>query len=109
VSLDTTIDQAKELFADLGHVSHRKMFGGAGLYAEGVMFALVLSDEIMIKAKGAFAETLEAQGSTPFTYEGKGKPVQMSYWRLPETAFDDPDEALDLAQRALTSAHEAKA
>jgi len=108
VSLDTTIDQAKDLFADLGHVSHRKMFGGAGIYAEGVMFALVLADEIMVKAVGAFADDLKALGSTPFVYEAKGKPMEMSYWRLPETAFDDPEEALDFARRALSCAHEAK-
>ena len=108
MSLDSTIEQAKDLFTDIGPVSHRKMFGGAGIYAEGVMFALVLSDEIMLKATGKFIETLKARGSTPFVYEAKGKPMEMSYWRLPETAFDDPDEALDLAQRALTCAHEAK-
>lgn len=109
MSLDQTIERAKDLFAGLGAISHRKMFGGAGIYTEGVMFALVLSDEIMIKATGSFAEDLEALGSTPFVYEAKGKSSKMSYWRLPETAFDDPDEALDLGQRALTCAHEAKA
>jgi DNA transformation protein len=109
LSLDATIEQAKDLFAELGAVSHRKMFGGAGLYAEGVMFGLVLSDEIMLKATGDFADALKTRGSTPFVYEGKSKPVAMSYWRVPETAFDDPDEALDLAQRALGCAHEAKA
>ena len=109
MSLDHIIDQAKDLFAEIGAISHRKMFGGAGIYAEGVMFALVLADEIMIKATGSFAEDLEAQGSTPFVYEAKGKSSKMSYWRLPEMAFDGPDEALALAQRALTCAHEAKA
>ena len=109
MSLDQTIDQAKDLFAELGSVSHRKMFGGAGICAEGVMFALVLADEIMIKATGSLAEDLEAQGSTPFVYEAKGTASKMSYWRLPETAFDDPEEALNLAQRALLCAHEAKA
>ena len=109
MSLDQTIIQAKDLFADLGTISHRKMFGGAGIYAEGVMFALVLADEIMIKATGPFAEDLEARGSTPFVYEAKGKSSKMSYWRLPESAFDDPDEALTLAQRAVICAHEAKA
>jgi len=108
VSLDTTIEQAKDLFSDLGAISHRKMFGGAGIYAEGVMFALVLSDEIMIKATGAFVKDLEAEGSTPFIYEAKGMSSKMSYWRLPESAFDDPEEATEFARRALVCAHEAK-
>ena len=109
MSLDATIDQAKELFGGLGTVSHRKMFGGAGLYAEGIIFAVVIDDEIMVKATGAFRDELEAMGSTPFLFDMKGKPVAMSYWRLPETAFDDPDEALELAQRALACSREAKA
>ena len=108
MSLDQTIEQAKDLFAELGSVSHRKMFGGAGIYAEGVMFALVLADEIMIKATGSLADDLEAQGSTAFVYEAIGKSSKMSYWRLPETAFDDPEETLNLARRALLCAHEAK-
>ncbi len=108
MSLDQTIEQAKDLFADLGPLSHRKMFGGAGVYAEGIMFALILSDEIMIKATGEFAKDLDAEGSTPFVYEAKGKSSKMSYWRLPESALDDPDEALEFARRALACAHEAK-
>ncbi len=106
--LDSTIAQAKELFAELGPLRSRKMFGGAGLYAEEVMFSLIAFEEIFLKATGAFAEELEQMGSSPFVYEGKGKPVSMSYWRLPESALDDPDEATALARRALICAHEAK-
>jgi len=109
VSLDATIEQARDLLAGFRALSHRKMFGGAGLYAEGGMFALVISDEIFLKATGPFAEKLETLGSTPFIYDGKkGKPVQMSYWRVPESALDDPEEAIALAEEALACAHQAK-
>ncbi len=40
----------RELFADFGAVQIRRMFGGAGLYAEGVMFALVTGGLIYLKA-----------------------------------------------------------
>lgn len=100
-ALDATIDHARDLFQDLSPLSVRKMFGGAGLYYEGTIFALIAFEEIFFKASGAFADTLAAKGSTPFVYEGKGKPVTMSYWRLPESALDDPEEAVALARHAL--------
>ena len=100
-ALDATIAQARELFHDLGPVTVRKMFGGAGLYHEGTIFSLIAFEEIFLKASGDFAAELEAEGSSPFVYEGKGKPVTMSYWRLPESALDDPEEAVTWARRAL--------
>jgi len=100
-ALDATIDQARELLGDLGPITVRKMFGGAGLYLDGTIFCLIAEGEIFLKATGAFAEEMEALGSSPFVYDGKGKPVAMAYWRLPDSALDDPDEAVALARRAL--------
>lgn len=101
MSLDATIARARELFEGLPGLAHRKMFGGAGLYAEGRIFALIADGEIYLKAKGAFADDLAAEGSEPFVYDGRNRPVAMGYWRLPEGAHDAPDEALGLARRAL--------
>lgn len=109
MSLDAAIAQARELFDGLGNVSHRKMFGGAGLYCDGLIFALIVDEEIMLKATGGFAEELNAQGAHPFTYaRGKHKPTQMPYWSLPDSALDDPDEAVELARRALECFRAAK-
>lgn len=108
-ALDAAIDQAKELFAALGAVSHRKMFGGAGLYAEGAMFALIAYEEIYLKVDDALTEALAAEGSAPFVYEGKGESTTMSYWRLPEAALDDADAAVAWARRSLEVALAAKA
>ncbi len=102
-ALDATIEQARELFHDLGPITIRKMFGGAGLYHEGTIFCLIAFEEIFLKAKGDFAAELEAEGSAPFVYEGKDKPVTMSYRQLPDSALDDPDEAVSWARRALAA------
>src|SRR3546814_15901309 len=72
------VDFAQELFAPLGGVSIRRMFGGAGLYCRGLMFGLIHDDTIYLKADAETAKAFEARGCGPFTYEGKGKPVQMS-------------------------------
>lgn len=104
------IEFACELLSGIGPVRARKMFGGAGLYAADVMFALIADDQIYIKVDEALSRDLEAEGSGPFIYEREGaEPAAMGYWRLPEAALDDPDEAEIWARRALEVALRAKA
>ncbi len=91
----------------VGPVTIRGMFGGAGIYAEGVMFALIADETLYFKADKQTEPDFVAAGSEPFTYEGKGKPVRMSYWRAPESLFDDPDEMTAWARKALAVAHRA--
>jgi DNA transformation protein len=94
-----------ELFGDLGDVSARAMMGGLTLYESGTIFAIVgPEDRIFLKAGGAFAEALEAEGSEPFSYARKdGKVVSMGYWSLPNAAMDEPEAACDWARRALAA------
>lgn len=95
------LEQIAELLAPLGHVSARKMFGGASLYCDGTIFALVDDDVLYLKADESSKRRYEADGLKPFTYEGQTGPVSMSYWRAPERLFDEPDDMLDWAREAL--------
>ena len=98
-------DAIQELFAVFGAVSVRRMFGGAGLYADGVMFGLIFDGQIYLKADVATAPDFELEGSTPFEYGTKtGKRAVMSYWRLPDRLYDDPDDLALWAKRALAAA-----
>jgi DNA transformation protein and related proteins len=99
----------RELFSAFGPVSVRRMFGGAGLYADGVMFALQTGGEIFLKADDETIPALKAEGSKPFSYQGKRKRVVMSFWRLPNRLLDDPDELAAFARAALAAAHRAAA
>lgn len=98
---DDQVAFVRDLFRAIPGVTTRKMFGGLGIYSEGTIFALIgPGDAIMVKARGALADDLAAEGSEQFrTYEGKT--VNMPYWTLPESALDDPDEAADWACRSL--------
>ncbi len=101
MSLNAEIAFALELFVELEGVSARRMFGGAGLYREGVMFALLAEGAIYLRADEAFAADLEAEGSEGrFEAEMKTRVVHLPYWRIPEAALDDPEEAAALARRA---------
>lgn len=102
-------DFVQELFAPLGGVSIRRMFGGAGIYCRGLMFGLIADDTIYLKADGESKTAFEARGCGPFVYDGKNRPVQMSYWQLPADLIDDPDEAVAWARTALEVARRQRA
>jgi DNA transformation protein len=98
------IEHLKDALRALGAVSVRRMFGGAGVYADSVMFALVADDTLYLKADETTRGAHEAEGLGPFVYRGHGKTVTMSYWRAPERLLDDPDEMAEWARRALAAA-----
>lgn len=98
-----------ELLDGMGPVSIRKMFGGAGVYADGLMFGLIAGDVLHLKVDDALKAELTQEGSGPFVWEPqngprKGEKVDLGYWRLPEGALDDPDEAVTWARKALAVA-----
>ena len=95
---------ALDLLAPLGPVAARKMFGGYGIFLDGVMFALTASDTLYIKADGATLDAFAAAGSRPFTYHGKHGPVAMSYWQAPMDAMEDPDALLPWARHGIEAA-----
>jgi DNA transformation protein len=106
-------DFITELFAQFRPVTVRRLFGGAGIYAEGLMFALVFDGAIYLKVDLASIPDFEREGSKPFVYTRAKSPGRigrhsLSYWRLPERLYDDPDELAVWATRALAIAHRKK-
>lgn len=99
-------DYVLELLAGFGRVEAKRMFGGAGLYRDGVMFAILDDDVAFFRVDDALQAEMEAQGSVPWVYSMKpdGSIRSMGYWRMPETAADDPDEAVALAKRSFAAA-----
>ena len=100
----------EELFAGLGPVRIRRMFGGAGIYAGEVMFGMIDDETIYLKTDDALKAELADEGSVGWVYSrAPGKWEETSYWRLPEAALDDPDEAAAWARKALAVAEAIKA
>jgi DNA transformation protein len=102
-------DYVKELFAGLGPVQVKRMFGGAGGYADGVMFLLLADDTIHLKVDEALKAELAAEGSGPFVWMPEkgpraGEKIDLGYWRWPESALDDPGEAAAWGRKALAVA-----
>ena len=99
----------REVFADIMPVRVRRMFGGHGVYDGDIMFALEADGELYLKADALSQARFVAAGSSPFVYARGDKPFAMSYWRLPEAAFDDGDELRGWTELALSAARRAAA
>ena len=94
----------QELLEKWGEVTARRMFGGHGLYHEGLMFAIVMDKQLYLKVDDINRPLFEALGLKPFTYGMKGKAVALSYWLAPDVIFDNPDEACVWARRSFEAA-----
>ena len=94
-----------ELFAAFGPVAVRRLFGGAGIYAEGIMFALVHRGVIYLKADGQNAAAFEREGLGAFSYATReGSRALASYRRMPARLYDDPEELATWARDAVAAA-----
>ena len=95
----------EELFAGLGPVRIKTMFGGAGVYADDLMFALIDDDTLYLRVDDEIRAQFEAAGSTPFIYQvHDGRQMSLGYWRAPDDALEGPDEAEPWARLSLAAA-----
>ena len=109
---DVDPDYIGELFSSFGPVSVRRMFGGAGVFADGLMIALIAliaGGDIFLKADSETSPAFEREGMKPFTYGAKRSRVTMSYWRMPDRLLDDQDELAEWAKAALGAARRSAA
>ena len=103
------IEHLRGIFEHLGTVRTRRMFGGYGLYHDGVMFGLIADDVLYLKADRDTVAHFEARGLGPFTYRQRGREVTMSYYMAPAEVLEDPQEAVVWGRRAYEAALRARA
>ena len=85
--------EIEELFAGLGAVTIKRLFGGKAVYFKGLIVGIVRRDgELLLKADSETAPTFEAAGATRWAHVDKrGQTALMPYWTVPAEAFDDPE------------------
>ena len=99
------LNHIKDLFSELGPIRTGRLFGGTALYVDDAMFAVVFGDALYMKSDAELAKTYSTAGSEPFSYETKtGTRTIKGLMLLPESALDDPDEALTWARLSLVPA-----
>lgn len=101
-----------ELLSGFGDSSAKRMFGGYGIFREGLMFALIGDGELFLKVDDDNRAEFEARQLGPFTYQKDDKAAHLSYYACPEEAFRNPAAMArwaELGWGAAVRADEAKA
>lgn len=101
-------DFLQDLFEPVGRVTFRRMFGGEGVFRDGLMFGLVSDDILYFKADALTAARFDAEGCGPFVFESSRGLVETSYRRIPERLYDEPDEFAEWALSAFEVAVRAR-
>jgi DNA transformation protein and related proteins len=103
------VDHCLELLAPLGAVRARRMFGGHGLYIDELFVALVVFERLYLKVDAQTQPAFSAAGCEPFVYDGKNKPITVSYWTVPAEAMESPVLMQPWARQAMAAALRARA
>ena len=93
-----------ELFETFGPVSIRAMFGGHGIYRDGLMFGLVAGDALYLKADDRNRGMFESCGLPRFEYAKQGKTITVSYYLAPGEALEDPRTLAEWSRSAFEAA-----
>ena len=85
----------------------RRMFGGVGIYRDGIMFALIADDVLYFKVASSNRHDFDVEGLEPFTYTARaGKKTVMSYRRAPVRCLEDQDSMAEWSRKAWAAACE---
>ncbi|HYG69086.1 MAG TPA: TfoX/Sxy family protein [Anaeromyxobacteraceae bacterium] len=95
------VDFAVELLSAVGPVEARRMFGGHGVYADGVFFAILDDDELFLKTDDLTRPRFVEAGCRMWSFPGMDV---TTYFRPPDTAHDDPESMAPWARLALEAA-----
>ena len=104
--LDHLIDQ----LSPLGDARGRAMFGGWGVYLDGLIVGLIAFDTFYLKVDAENRPDFEAAGSAPFTYATKsGTNTMPAYWECPADVLEDPDSLRAWTLKSLAASRRAAA
>ena len=96
--LDHLVDQ----LAPLGEARGRRMFGGYGVYLEGLIIGLIAFDSIFLKVDDQNRPDFEAAGAAPFRYDTRNGTITVNaYWEVPADVLDDSEQLRAWALKAL--------
>ncbi len=80
----------EEQLSQVCDISHKRMFGGVGLYADGVFFSIIDNDELYFKVDDSTRPRYEERGMDMFRPYGDER--TMSYSQVPAEVLEDVGE-----------------
>ena len=88
-------------------VTWKKMFGGVGIYVDGLFFALIADDRLYFKVDDSNRPDFEAEGMEPFRpYDDERA---MGYYEVPIDVLEDVDVLRGWARKAIDAARRSRA
>jgi DNA transformation protein len=93
-----------ELLEPMEKVTARAMFGGYGIFKDGMMFGLIADDILYFKTDDFNRFEFERLNLKPFTYNKNGKEMVMSYNQAPEEVFDNSRDMIRWARLGFDAA-----
>lgn len=103
------VEHVVETMREFGAVTPKQMFGGWGLYHDGLFFALIAADTLYLKVDEENQAAFEAAGLPAFVYVTKdGDRMAMSYRQAPPEALESPVEMVAWARLGFAAALRAK-
>lgn len=103
---DAFCDFVVEQLAPFASITTRRMFGGVGIYADGLFFALIADNTLYFKINDTNRPDYEAAGMEPFRPYGDER--AMHYYQVPADVLEDPDELGEWMHKAVDVARHAK-
>ncbi|WP_407330420.1 TfoX/Sxy family DNA transformation protein [Enterovibrio sp. 27052020O] len=101
-----TLKNTLKFFECLGKIKSRSMFGGFGIFCDETMFALVVTDQLHLRAGQANEAEFKKLTMTPYVYKKRGFPVVTKYYAVPDNWWEQPDELMAYATTALAIARD---
>jgi len=98
------VDYIVDLMQSIGPVNAKRMFGGHGIFLEGLMFGLVADSVLYLKADDTSSKDFTDMDLGAFTYIKQGKATKLSYYQCPEEALESAEEMNIWANKAYVSA-----
>jgi len=106
---DEYTEHCLELLGSLGPCQVLRMFGGHGIYLDGLMFGLIAGERLYLKVDAQTRPQWEAAGGEPFVFTARGRLVATSYYTPPDEAMESPALMRPWARLALEAALRARA
>jgi DNA transformation protein and related proteins len=99
----------EDCFSIVPAVTVRRMFGGLGIFRNGLMFAIATSEgKLAFKADEQTFDDFIAEGAGEWIYNDQtGRAKRMGYWYAPEWLVDEPEEFREWALKAFAAARRA--
>ena len=83
----------------VGAIDIKRMFGGIGIFKDGLMFGKIGGDTFRLKVDETNKKQYEDKGMKPFVSKTKKK--GMPYWEVPQEVLNDRDELTTCANTSI--------